>query len=267
MGAAELLNRGVRDHRRALAGWCLGIAAYVLLLAAIFPSFEGSVEFDELIEDYPEALKSLFGLAGVDITSGPGYMDTELFNFMLPLLAIVLAIGAGSRTLAGEEEAGRLELLLAYPVRRSSAVAMKAAAVGIEVAVFAVAAFAALAGASYAFGLDLDLERLAGGLLGVGLLAVFHGWLAIAVGAVRPSRGLAIGVPAAVAAAGYLVGGLHGLASWLDPFRFASGFWWIGQSPLSAGVEYGRFAVVALAALTAGAAAALLFERRDLQVP
>jgi hypothetical protein len=33
--AAELSRRGVRDHRRALAGWCVGIIGYVALIASI----------------------------------------------------------------------------------------------------------------------------------------------------------------------------------------------------------------------------------------
>ena len=266
--AAELFKRGIRDHVRALAGWCVGVAAYVALLAAIFPSIEGSPQFSDLVENYPEALRSLFGLAGgVDITRGAGFIDTELFSFMLPLLAIVLAIGSGARTLAGEEDAGRLELVLAYPVRRRDAVYAKGAAVGVEVAIFCVAAYGALALASPVFGLDLPLGRLAGGLVAIGLLGLLHGWLAVAVGAAWPSRALAIGIPAAAAAGAYLVGGLHDLASWLDPLRFTSSFWWAGQSPLSNGVHWLRLPVVAIAALVVLAAAGLLIDRRDIETP
>jgi len=133
--AAELLRRGLRDHRRALAGWCGGIVAYSALIAAIFPSIEGSADFTKLLESYPDALKSLFGLSGGgDIGTGSGFVDAELFSFMLPLLAIVLSVGSAARTLAGEEDAGRLELVLAYPVRRRDAVLAKGAAVGLDVA-------------------------------------------------------------------------------------------------------------------------------------
>ena len=114
------------------------------------------------------------------------------------------------------------------------------------------------------FDLELPLGRLAGGLLGVFLLALLHGWLAIATGAARPSRALAIGVPAAAAAAGYLVGGLHELAGWLDPFRFVSSFWWTGQAPLSNGVDYTHLVVLALATTAVLAIALVLIGRRDL---
>ena len=97
----ELLRRGLGDHWRALVGWCIGVVAYVALVAAIFPSIESSPEFNELVESYPDALKALFGIAeGGDITSGAGYLDVELFSLMLPLLVIVLAIGSGARAFA-----------------------------------------------------------------------------------------------------------------------------------------------------------------------
>jgi ABC-2 type transport system permease protein len=258
----------VRDHRRSLIGWCVGVTAYIGLIAAIFPSISGSANLSDLLEHYPDAVKSLFGLSGgVDIGTGAGFVDAELFSLMLPLLAIVLAIGSGARTLAGEEDVGRLELVLAYPVRRRDAVLQKGAAVALEVAAFCTVAFAALALAGAAFDLGLSLGRLASAMLGIGVLALFYGWLALAVGAAWPSRAAAIGIPAALAAGGYLIGGLHGLASWLDPFRFASTFWWIGQSPLSNGATWWHLLVLALVTATVLAAASRLIERRDLETP
>jgi beta-exotoxin I transport system permease protein len=186
---------------------------------------------------------------------------------MLPLLAIVLAVGSAARALAGEEDAGRLELVLSYPVRRRAVVLAQGAAVAVELVCFCTAAFVALLVLDPIFGLDLSAGRVAAGVFSVGVLAAFYGWLALAVAALRPGRALAIGVPAAFAAADYLIGGLHELASWLDPFRFLSPFWWIGQSPLRSGVHGWGVLVVGASALACLAAAAVLLERRDLQTP
>ena len=107
--ATELFRRGVRDHRRALAGWCVGIAAYVALDRVDLPVDRGLSELDQLIESYPEVLKDLFGIAAAGTSPrAPAILDVELFSFMLPLLVLVLAIGSGARTFAGEEDAGRL---------------------------------------------------------------------------------------------------------------------------------------------------------------
>lgn len=266
--AGELFRRGVRDHRRALAGWCVGVIGYVALIASIFPSIEGSPQLDDLIESYPDILKSLFGItAGGSITSGAGFLDAELFSFMLPLLVLVLAISSGARTFAGEEDAGRLELVLAYPVRRRSAVVGKGLAVLVEVVVACAAAIAAILLFDVIVGLDLSLAHVCGAFVWLVALGLFYGWLALAVGAAYPSRALALGIAAGTAAVDYLIGGLHELAGWLDPFRFISPFWLVGQSPLLGGTDVVGVVVVLVAALVALGVGAVLVERRDLEVP
>ncbi len=264
----ELAVGALRDSRRGIAAWCVGVAAYVAMVAAIYPSVETSPEFNELVERYPEVLKSLFGIVeGGDITSGPGFVDVELFSFMLPLLLLVLAIGYGARTLAGEEDAGRLELLLAYPLRRRASVVAKGAALAAQIAVVSVAGWATLLVIDPLVGLALDFGNLCAAFVGVAVLALFHGWLALGVGAAVPSRALAIAVPAGAAALGYLVNGLHDLAGWLAPFRFVSPFWLVGSSPLQTGIDAAGTLVVLAAAVVVLAGGALLLERRDLQTP
>ena len=72
-----------------------------------------------------------------------------------------------------------------------------------------------------------------------------------------------VGVPAALAAVGYLIAGLHDLAGWLDPLRYVSAFWWVGRAPLREGASVSGMLVVAAAAAGALVAAAYLIERRD----
>ena len=263
----ELVRRGLLDHRRALVGWCLGIVGYTLLTSSIFPSFKGSPDLTQLVERYPDALKALFGISGGGISSGAGYTDAELFSLMLPLIVLVLAIGSGARTFAGEEDAGRLELLLSYPLRRRDAVLAKGVALAAEVGLVCLAGFLALAIWSGVFGLDLSMGRLAAAMGSLAALGLLYGWLALGLGAAVPSKVLALGVPAAFAAAGYLVGGLYTLADWLKPFRFLSPFWLVGQSPLQNGVDGWGILVVLAAAAVALGVGALLVERRDLQTP
>jgi ABC-2 type transport system permease protein len=266
--AAEFTRRGVADHRRALAGWCVGTVAYILLIAAIYPSLAGSGSLDKLIQSYPDALKSLFGISnGGSLSSGAGFLDAELFSFMLPLLVLVLAIGSGARTFAGEEDAGRLELVLAYPVPRRDAVLAKGAAVGIQVAALSVSAGMAIAILNPIFDLELSLDHVVMASIELLLIGLLFGWLALALGAATGSHSLAAAVAGGLAAGSYLVAGLHGLAGWLDPFRFLSAFWWIGSSPLQNGIRGAGAIVLALAAVGTLVAGALLVEQRDLEAP
>lgn len=267
-GTAEFTRRGVADHRKALVGWCVGAVTYVVLIAAIYPSLSGSGSLDKLVDSYPDVLKSLFGISkNGSLGSGAGFLDAELFSFMLPLLVLVLAIGSGARTFAGEEDAGRLELLLAYPVRRSAAVLAKGAAVGAEVVAICACAGIALGVLDPIFDLGLSVGHIAQAVAGLALLGLLFGWLALAVGAATGKHGLAVALAAGIAAGGYLVSGLHTLAGWLDPFRLLSAFWWIGTSPLQNGIRGSGALVVALAAVAALLAGAALVERRDLEAP
>jgi ABC-2 type transport system permease protein len=51
--------------------------------------------------------------------SPTGYLQGTLFALLGPLLAVMMAVAAGARAIAGDEEAGTLELLLAHPVSRT----------------------------------------------------------------------------------------------------------------------------------------------------
>lgn len=266
--ASEFTRREVADHRTALAAWCVGAVVYVVLIAAIYPSLSGSGSLDRLIENYPDVLKSLFGISkNGSLSSGAGFLGAELFSFMLPLLVLVLAIGSGVRTFAGEEDAGRLELLLAYPVGRSAAVLAKGAAVGAGVVALCASCGIALAVLDPIFDLGLSAGNVVEAIAGLALLGLLFGWLALALGAATGRRALAVALPAGLAVGSYLVSGLHALAGWLDPFRFLSPFWWLGTSQLQNGIRASGAFVVALAAVAALLAGALLVDRRDLEAP
>jgi len=261
----EVLRRALVDRRRTLISWSIGTALYIAMIAAVFPSVKDSPGFQNLAQNYPEVLKHLFGISGtLGITTGPGFLDAELFSAMLPLFVLVLAIGTGAGTLAGEHEQGSLELIISAPVSRRSIVLWKAAGLAIELGVLAVAATAALLVADPLAGLSLDPGRVVGAVAGLGLLGLFHGSMALAVGAATRHRASAIGVPAAVGAVGYLVAGLAGLASWLSPFRYLSPFHYSGQAPLQTGADGWGLLVLAAGAAVSVVAAVLTFERRDL---
>ena len=97
-------GRGWADRRRARLGWLIGLALYTVMILAVWPSLEGSADFAELAEDYPEAIKAMFGgnEAFETITTPVGFLNSYIFAFMLPLLLAVMVIGLGAGLL-GEE--------------------------------------------------------------------------------------------------------------------------------------------------------------------
>ncbi len=62
---------------------------------------------------------------GTDFISPVGYLNSQLFFLMLPIILGIFAISLGSDALAGEEGRGTLDLLLSTPLSRRKAVLEK----------------------------------------------------------------------------------------------------------------------------------------------
>src|SRR5690606_41095141 len=117
-------------------------------------------------------------------------------------------------------------LLVSHPVPRRRIVWEKALVLVLLVLAVALANYLVAFGLGRLFDVDLAFRGIAGSFVGQMLLAVGFGSLALATGAGTGSRGLAIAVPAGVAAATYLVGSLGSVVSWLEPFKWVSPFYY-----------------------------------------
>jgi len=265
----SVFGAAVWSRRRGLAWWIGGSFAYLLFLGSAYPTFaDNADQFQEVFESYPEALRAMFNMVeGVSLGSGPGFLNMELFSFVLPLLLIVFAVGFGARAVAGEEEEGTLDLILSGPLSRRRWLAQQFAAMSTLTSLIGLVNFAAILLAGEAFGMGLDPGRLAGAVLGVVLIALVFGALALVVGAVTGRRGVAIAVTAAAALAAYLVFALADIVSWLDTVQKASPwYYYAAATPLLKGMEWAHAGVLAAIAFALPVAGGVVLDRRDLAV-
>lgn len=264
-----VFSRAVRDRRRGLVGWTVGIVALVLFTVALYPTIESNADFERVAEQLPPAMRAMFGFDdAVPLTSAPGYLQTRLFSSLLPLLLLVFAIGAGARAIGGSEEDGTLELLLMNPVTRRQVVIARFASVVALVTVLTLVSFVAIAVLALPFGAldDVSVPGLVAASAGAGLLALLHGSIAFTVGALAGRRAIALAVATAVAVAGYLVHGLIGSTDALDSMRFAVPWhWYLGRNMLAQGVAVESLLVPPVLCLVLVIAAAAAFQRRDLR--
>jgi beta-exotoxin I transport system permease protein len=194
-------RRWLADRRRGLAGWCLGVTGLVLFTVGFFPTVRGNEAFDKLTEQLPAGIRSLVGLSpGAPITAAPGYLHARLFSTLVPLLLLVYAIGLGARAIAGTEEDGTLELLLANPVTRPRVVLERYLAnTALLVAVTAVLLVALTVSGLPIGALDgVSRTGLGGAVTGAFAIALLHGSIAYAVGAATGRRATAIAVATTV---------------------------------------------------------------------
>lgn len=245
-----------------MTGWGIGLGLTVVLVSAIWPTFEDMPELADFLGSYPDYMQELFNIEA--ILTGEGFMNAELFSIILPALFVVFGIGRGARLLAGEEESGVLEAVLVTPVSRTRLLLEKAAALAVAVTVLGVVLFAVLAASSTVFGLEIALSHIAVASLGMVLIGVEHGWLALAVGAVTGRRAVSLAVASAVAVAGYLLHVLGALVEGVRPWQPLSPFTQaLAHGPLAGELPLG-YLWMALTAIVLLGAAVPVFARRDV---
>jgi ABC-2 type transport system permease protein len=260
---ANVFAKTIREQRRALVWWAIGLVAACLVTTAFYPSIrENAASFQRLLHSLPEGLRKAFG---EDFASPAGYLQARLFSIFAPVLFLIFAIGAGSRAIAGEEEHKTLDLLLSTPVPRrrvllDKAFAMLAATVGLGL-VLALA----ITVSGPPFEIAVSTANIAAGVADCVLLATAFGAIALAVGAGTGRRSVAIGLTAGLAAGSYLIDVLAlsvdglGWVQRLSPF-----FYYRSPDPIAHGLDPADAAILAVISLVATGIAVVAFERRDL---
>ncbi|MFW6034542.1 MAG: ABC transporter permease subunit [bacterium] len=257
----DVFRKTLYDQRRAIVGWGLGVAAMVLLMAAIWPSVRDVFD-EELLSAYPEVMRELFDIDA--IVTGSGFLNAELFSILLPALFIAYGIGRGARLVAGEEQDGTLEVVIVSPASRARILLHKAAALALGTIALGVVLFAATLLASFAADMGIPVAHAAIGALAMVLIGVQHGWLALAVGAASGRRVLAVAVAATFAVMGYVLHVIGALVEAVEPWQPLSPFTQaIDAGPVSGTVPAG-FLWLALSAIVFVAAALPRFDRRDI---
>lgn len=263
----EVMIAALRGLRRGFAWWIAGLIGLVAMQVSVYPTVRDAPAFKDLAENYPEVLKELFGFGagGFDYTSAAGYLGIEMFSLIVPLLLIIAAVATGAGAIAGEEDRGTLELLMSMPLTRRRVAGEKLGAMVLEVAGLSIVLLGALWIGARATGMAISLGHLSAATLGAALLATGYGAIALLLGAATGSRGVAIGVTAALAVAAYLISSLAALVSQLDAVKRLSPFWHYSVAdPLHNGFGWGHLAVLALVGVVAGAAALVVVDHRDL---
>jgi ABC-2 type transport system permease protein len=197
--------------RGQILGWGMALAVLGLIIVPFYSSFQAQQEqFMELMASYPPEMLAFFGSDPAAITTPQGYLQYYFFS-LLPILVGLFAVLAASGLLASDEEAGRLDLVLAHPVSRTRLFWGRTAA-------FAAAALAVTLlgwlgcvlplGAST---LEVSVWQLALGFVPLLAQILIYGALALLLSQVLPSRGLAATTAGLVLVVSYLASSLGSL--------------------------------------------------------
>ena len=90
----ELALGPLRQMRRSLLGWGIGLGALVAVTVAFWPAFRGSSGISEAIDQLPSGVIDAFGLAGFGTPAG--FLRGNLYEFIVPLLLAIAAVAAAN---------------------------------------------------------------------------------------------------------------------------------------------------------------------------
>jgi ABC-2 type transport system permease protein len=260
-----VFTKWLRDSRRSLLGWTAAILLVGCGYAAFWPTMNND-ELQQLLENYPAAI--LEALNYTDIASPQGYLTATVYGLVVGVLVVVFAVTAGTRTIAGEEEAGILDLTLSHPVSRTSVALQRLAAVltsiVLIVGVFLVAMLLLAGPAQFD---EIPAANFVAMHLHLALFATLFATLAFGVGAATGRRAWALGVSASAAMVAYAASGLLPQVDGLEWTKDFSAFTWLtGSSPLTNGIDLGHLAIMGGLSVLFVVLGTVVFTRRDVAV-
>ena len=259
----ELVGGPLRAMRRATFWWCLGLAALVAATISIWPAFKGSSGISQAMDQLPSGVVQAFGLA--DFGTPAGFLRGNLYDFFVPLLLAAAAVLFVNGQTASEEAAGRMELYLAQPISREAVLLGRVVAALIALTVITVVMLLAQLASDAAFDLQIDIRFVLSTVVLSGLLAAFHGSLAVAAAGLRGRPSLVLAVGLGVAFAGCIVASLFPLSNVLAPWRHVSPWdWAFGGNPLEQATELWRYLALAVPSVILTAIGVFAIAKRDI---
>lgn len=194
-----------------ILGWGLGIAALGLLIVAFYEVFGArQADFMKMIESYPPEFLAFFGTDKQGMLSPEGYLGIYGFSF-LPIIIGFFAVMAGSSLIAGDEERGRLDLVIAHPVGRTAFFFGRTLAfVGATISILLLGwlGFCALLNGST---LGISWAEMALPFISSLAQALIYGTLALLLSMILPARNFAAVLSGLIMVVGYVLSSMASL--------------------------------------------------------
>ena len=262
----KLLLEELRFRRGAIIGWGIGLCFFPVIYVGLYPSFADQMAgFQEIMD------LAIYQALGISMASFEGYLASTVTN-LIPVILSIYAVVNGTGTLAGEEDNGRLELIVALPIPRWQIAAVKAIALGIGLLVILAIAAAGAALTLVAIGSQIETQvtpvDLFLSLLAAWPLTMAVGTISLFLGAFSPGRRIAGTIATVVVVASYLGSNLTGMISSLERIEnlFLFHFYEASAEALEKGQQIGDMLVLLAIALVAFGVAVFFFQRRDITV-
>jgi ABC-2 type transport system permease protein len=249
------------EKRCTVIGWTLAVVAMNLLLVCTFPMVES---LGDSLKQVPESARSLFGDIAT-LQTLKGYFDLKIINQII-LMTLVLAIILYTELIAGKEEKGTLQSLLAQPVKRSTIFTQFFLAASFILAIVCLSFYISTVSGAIIIKEQLDWIKLFWATFSVWLTSVVFGAFAYLVSSITGKRGFSGMLAGAIAFAFYLITILEPTIKQLKNINYFSPFrYYNTPSVLTEGLKLGNVLILASLTLLFFVIGYWVFIKRDIR--
>lgn len=262
----QIVRWTVWQRRWSTFWWSFGAFAFIFLTLAVYPSFkDAGAELEKSFSNLSDSVLALFG-GSSDFFSPIGFLNSQIFFLLLPLVLTMLAVALGAALIGREEQDTTLETLLARPISRGKVMAGKVIAGTVVLGIVSVVSLLTVVIGSRVY----DLESVPSSAVALAtfnsfLLAYATGAITFLLAATGRARGAAIGIGAFVGLGGYIIDSLSGNVHWLEgPSKFLPFHYFQSEAVLRQTYHWSNALFFVAILVICGALSYISFRRRDL---
>ncbi|CAB4987801.1 MAG: ABC transporter permease subunit [Actinobacteria bacterium] len=256
-----------RDHWKSYLAWTLTLTFLIVIQMSIFPSVsKNKSTMQSFLDTFPDTIRKIFRMQ--DYTSGPGFLSTELYSMMIPLLIIAVGATWGAGATAEEEDEGTADLLFTLPISRTRILISKILATVSAISILGFLAMALILILRGRVDMEIASDKLLAATFSSISLGIFFTGISFVVGAFSRRKGAAVGVVTGIALVTFLIYSLSALVENFDSITpYNPMQWGLGSLPL-----FNGFDVPGILKLLAGGVvllvmAVVVFDRKDINTP
>lgn len=203
------------QRRWSIAWWSAAAFGLIFINLIFYPSFKDqAAELQKSFANIPESISQFIG--GTDFFSPIGFLNSQIYYLMLPMILIILSIGLGSSLLAREEQEKTIDVLLVRPLSRNKLIAAKTIAGVIIITLVTIVSLATTILTAKAVDLQgVSIGNMLLATLACYLLVIAFGAISLLVTAFGKTRGGSVGIGTALAVGSYVITSLSGTVAWL----------------------------------------------------
>lgn len=266
----HLITHTIRKKLKTLFVYIAISVALTWMLTALYPDFSKQADqLSAVFQNYPEDFIKAFDVDMQNfLASLEGFLAAENYSIMWPIILIILTLSLGAGAIAGEIEAGTMEILLAQPISRLKIFFGKYITGALIALSFVWISILAVIPLAMLYHIDYQLKNhfmiaILGSLLA---LAIFS--LSMLFSAIFSSKGKTASVPAGILIFMYAIKIIAKLKESLSDLEYLSFFHYFdsNQALLYGNINKSAILVFLGVSIICTVIGALWFQKRDIAV-